>query len=324
MTLQQLRYICEIERQNLNVSAAAENLHTSQPGVSKQIRLFEQELGIEVFERNGKRLVGITPPGQAVLSLAKRILQGTQGIKQAVAEFRNEGTGSLSIATTHTQARYALPKVIKTFTERYPGVSLHIHQGNPAQVAQMVASGEADVGIATEALTSFENFAVLPCYQWNRCVITLPGHPLLSETPLSLETLAGYPIITYDFAFAGRSLINKAFESHGLKPNIILTALDSDVIKTYVELGLGIGLLASMAFDAERDRNLRAINVGHLFESSTTSIAVLRGNYLRGYVYSFIEMFAPHLTRKVVDAALNETQQFLPARSVRPAHELQR
>ncbi|MEO5574295.1 MAG: HTH-type transcriptional regulator CysB [Gammaproteobacteria bacterium] len=304
MNLQQLRYICEIERQGLNVSLAAEALHTSQPGVSKQIRLLEHELGIEIFERNGKRLVGITPPGHAVIKLAKQILQNAQGIKRAVAEYRNEGAGSLSIATTHTQARYALPKVIKTFTQRYPEVSLHLHQGNPVQIAQMVVSGEADIGIATEALASFEELVTLPCYQWNRCVITPPGHPLLNETPLSLERLAAYPIITYDFAFAGRSLINKAFEAHGLKPNVVLTALDSDVIKTYVELGLGIGLLANMAFDAERDRNLRAMDVSHLFESSTTSIALLRGSYLRGYVYGFIEMFAPHLDRKTVDAAM--------------------
>jgi LysR family cys regulon transcriptional activator len=309
VNLQQLRYICEIERQGLNVSLAAENLHTSQPGVSKQIRLLEHELGVDIFERNGKRLVGITLPGQAVLKLAKQILQHAQGIKRAVAEHRNEGVGSLSIATTHTQARYALPKVIKTFTQRYPEVSLHLHQGNPVQIAQMVVSGEADIGIATEALSSFEDLAVLPCYQWNRCVITPPGHPLLSETSLSLETLAAYPIITYDFAFAGRSQINKAFESHGLTPNIVLTALDSDVIKTYVELGLGIGLLASMAFDTERDRNLRAIDVGHLFEDSTTSIALLRGSYLRGYIYGFIELFAAHLDRKTVDAAMEDNNK---------------
>ncbi len=304
MNLQQLRYICEIERHGLNVSVAAENLHTSQPGVSKQIRLLEQELGIEIFERNGKRLVGITLPGHTVLNFARQILQGARDIKQAVAEFKNEGTGSLSIATTHTQARYALPKVIKTFTQRYPEVSLHLHQGNPVQIAQMVVSGEADIGIATEALTTFEELVILPCYQWNRCVITLPDHPLLNETPLSLETLADYPIITYDFAFAGRSLINKAFEKRGLKPNVVLTALDSDVIKTYVELGLGIGLLASMAFDSDRDRSLRAIDVKHLFEDSTTNIAILRGTYLRRYMYDFIELFALDLNRKAVDAAL--------------------
>jgi len=304
MNLQQLRYICEIDRQGLNVSLAAESLHTSQPGVSKQVRLLEDELGVQIFERNGKRLVGVTPPGQAVLELAQRIIRGMQNIKQVGLEFRNELSGSLSIATTHTQARYVLPKVIKAFTERYPQVSLHIHQGNPTQIAQMVLSGEADVGIATEALASFEELAAMPCYQWNRCVVTPPGHPLLEQQPLTLEALAAYPIITYDFAFAGRSLINKAFEARGLTPNIVLTALDSDVIKTYVELGLGIGLLASMAFDPARDKNLRAMDAGHLFERSTTNIAVQRRGFMRGYMYGFIELFAPSLTRAAVDAAL--------------------
>lgn len=304
MNLQQLRYICEIARQGLNVSLAAESLHTSQPGVSKQVRLLEDELGVQIFERNGKRLVGVTPPGQAVLELAQRIIRGMQNIKQVGLEFRNELSGSLSIATTHTQARYVLPKVIKAFTERYPQVSLHIHQGNPTQIAQMVLSGEADVGIATEALASFEDLVALPCYQWNRCVVTPPGHPLLEQQPLTLEALATYPIITYDFAFAGRSLINKAFEARGLTPNIVLTALDSDVIKTYVELGLGIGLLASMAFDPARDKNLRAMDAGHLFERSTTNIAVRRGGFMRGYMYGFIELFTPSLTRAAVDQAL--------------------
>lgn len=304
MNIQQLRYLREVARSGFSISNAAKSLHTSQPGISNQVHLLEQELNFRIFERNGKRLKGLTPPGETVLALAERILRDVENIKQVGAEFSHETSGTLSIATTHTQARYALPKVIKTFTARYPQVSLHLEQGTPTHVAQMVASGEADVGIATEALTSFENLVAMPCYEWNRCVIAPKDHPILAETPLSLETLANYPIITYNFAFAGRSLINKAFEARGLKPNVVLTALDSDVIKTYVELGLGIGLLANMAFDAERDRNLRAVDVGHLFESSTTSIAILRGSYLRGYVYSFIEMFAPHLTRKAVDAAL--------------------
>lgn len=305
MNLQQLRYICEVERQGLNISLAAECLHTSQPGVSKQIRLLEDELGVQIFERSGKRLVGLTPPGRVVLGLAKQAVRAAQSIKQAGSEFTNEISGGLSIATTHTQARYVLPQVIKRFTQHYPEVSLHMHQGNPTQIAQMVVSGEADIGIATEALTTFEDLAVMPCYQWNRCVIASPGHPVLAKSPVTLEVLACYPIVTYDFAFAGRSLINKAFESRGLSPNIVLTALDSDIIKTYVELGLGIGLLAHMAFDPKRDRNLRAVNVEHLFEDSTTSIGIRRGTYLRGFMYAFIELFASHLTRTTVDAAMN-------------------
>lgn len=308
MNLQQLRYICEVNRQGLNISLAAEALHTSQPGVSKQIHLLEDELGVQIFQRNGKRLVGVTPPGQQVLRLAKQIIQGTHNIKQVSVEFHSETSGSLSIATTHTQARYVLPRVVKTFVQHYPDVSLHLHQGNPTQIAQMVASGEADIGIATEALATFPDLVAMPCYQWNRCVVAPPGHPILREKTLTLEKLAQHPIITYDFAFAGRSLINKAFTAHGLTPNIVLTALDSDVIKTYVELGLGVGLLAKMAFDAERDKNLRMIDASHLFENSTTSIAVRRGGFLRGYMYAFIELFAPHLTRQVVDKAL-ETKE---------------
>ena len=304
MNLQQLRYICEVERQGLNISQAAESLHTSQPGVSKQIALLEDELGLQIFQRNGKRLVGVTAPGQVLLKLAQQVLQQAQNIKQVGLEFTQEMSGSLSVATTHTQARYKLPTVIKAFTEHYPDVALHMHQGNPTQVGQMVVSGEADIGIATEALANFPELVAMPCYRWNRCVIAPPGHPILTETPLTLETLAKYPIVTYDFAFAGRSLINKAFEARGLTPNIVLTALDSDVIKTYVELGLGIGLLAKMAFDPERDRNLCTVDAGHLFEDSTTSIAVRRGAYLRGYHYAFMELFAPHLTRKEVEKVL--------------------
>ena len=304
MNIQQLRYICEVERQGLNISVAAESLHTSQPGVSKQIHLLEEELGIRIFERGGKRLTGITPPGRIILAQAKQVLRDVQSIKQVGAEFTNEASGSLSIATTHTQARYTLPKVIKAFTERYAQVNLHIHQGNPTQIAEMVETGLADVGIATEALSLHHDLVVMPCYQWNRCVVAPPDHPILREQPLTLEALARYPIVTYDFAFAGRSLINKAFEARGLTPNVVLTALDSDVIKTYVELGLGVGLLAKMAFEPERDKNLAMLDAAHLFDSSTTNIAVRRGTYLRGYLYAFIELFAPHLTREAVDKAM--------------------
>jgi LysR family cys regulon transcriptional activator len=301
MNLQQLRYICEVEQQGLNISLAADSLHTSQPGVSKQIALLEAELGLQIFTRNGKRLVGVTAPGQQLLKLAKQLLQQAQNIKQVGLEYTQEMSGSLSVATTHTQARYKLPGVVKHFTRQYPEVALHMHQGNPTQVGQMVLSGEADIAIATEALANFDDLVALPCYRWNRCVVAPHGHPVLAETPLTLETLAKYPIVTYDFAFAGRSLINKAFQARGLEPSIVLTALDSDVIKTYVELGLGIGLLAKMAYDPERDQNLRALDAAHLFEDSTTSIAVRRGAYLRGYHYAFMELFAPHLTREVVE-----------------------
>lgn len=305
MKLQQLKYLLEVSRQGLNVSAAAETLFTSQPGISKQIRLLEEELGVEVFVRGGKRVTGITPPGLIILEMAERILRDTENLKQVGREFSNEAVGSLSIATTHTQARYALPEVVRGFILRYPQVRLSLHQGNPTQVAQMVIGGEADIAIATESIDMYSELATLPCRQWNRGVIVPYGHPLLEQSPLSLDAVARYPLITYDFAFAGRSKINKAFEARGLAPNIVLTALDSDVIKTYVELGLGVGIVARMAFDPERDKHLREMDASHLFDDSTTKIGLRRGSYLRGYEYDFIELFAPHLSRKTVDAAIH-------------------
>lgn len=305
MKLQQLRYLLEVSRQGLNVSAAAETLFTSQPGISKQIRLLEEELGVEVFVRGGKRVTGVTQPGRIILEMAERILRDAENLKQIGREFSNEAVGRLSLAMTHTQARYALPEVVRVFIRRYPLVRLSLLQGNPTQVAQMVISGEADIAIATESIDMYKELVTLPCHQWNRGVITPPGHPLLEQQPLSLNAIAQYPLITYDFAFAGRSKINKAFEARGLAPNIVLTALDSDVIKTYVELGLGVGIIARMAFDPERDINLREMDASHLFDFSTTKIGLRRGGYLRGYEYDFIELFAPNLSRKTVDSAIN-------------------
>lgn len=304
MKLQQLRYLREIVRAGLNISDAAEALHTSQPGVSKQIRLLEDELGVRIFERHGKRVVAITEPGKSVLAIAERLLADMDNLKRVGDEFKNEATGRLTVATTHTQARYVLPQTVKRFIEMYPGVQLNVHQGNPTQVAQQVVSGEADIAIATEAFEFFEELVILPCYQWNRCVVTPADHPLLNEKPLTLESLARYPIITYDFAFTGRTRMNRAFELRRLTPNVVLTAHDADVIKTYVELGLGVGIIATMAFDPKRDINLRSIEASHLFESSTTRLGIRRGAYLRRYVYDFIEMFAPQLNHKTIDAAM--------------------
>lgn len=304
MKLQQLRYLREVERQNLSISDAAQALFTSQPGISKQLRLLEEELGVDVFVRNGKRLVAVTEPGRIAINIANRILLEAENLRKVGAEFRQEAGGSLTVATTHTQARYALPKVVQQFVALHPDVRLNLRQGSPTQIAEQVKSGEADIGIATEAVDAYEELALLPCYEWNRCVVTPPGHPLLKKKILTLDEVAQYPIITYDFAFTGRSKINKAFESRGLKPNIILTAIDSDVIKTYVEMGLGVGILAKMAFDAKNDRHLRAIDAAHLFEASTTRIAMLRNSYLRGYTYDFISLFAPHLDREKIDFAL--------------------
>lgn len=305
MNLQQLRYIHEVSRRGLNVSDAADALFTSQPGVSKQIRLLESELGVEIFVRHGKRLVGVTEPGAAVLAIAERMLRDVDNLQQVGEEFANESAGRLSIATTHTQARYALPTVIRDFMRRYPQVKLELHQGNPQQVCDMVLDGTADIAIATEAIAEREDLVMLPCHQWNRCVVASPRHPILKEQPLTLEAIARYPLITYDDAFTGRGLINKAFLGRGLKPNVVLTAIDSDVIKTYVGMDLGIGILARMAYDPQVDRDLGMIDAAHLFESSTTRIGLRRRAWLRGYVYAFIEGFAPHLTRRMVENALS-------------------
>jgi LysR family cys regulon transcriptional activator len=303
MKLQQLRYLTEVAKRGLNVSEAAEILHTSQPGVSKQIKALEDELGVQVFVRHGKRLVEITQPGKAVIAIAERILAEAQNLRRAGEEFANEKLGTLTIAATHTQARYALPEAVAAFKKRYPKVQLHIHQGNPTQICEQVAAGEADLCVATEAIAAYPQLVSMPVYQWNRCVVVPPKHALL-KGPLTLEALAQHPIVTYDFAFAGRSLVQKAFEAKGLQPNVVLTALDSDVIKTYVGLDLGVGILAKMAFDPKRDAPLRAIDASHLFESSTTRLGIKRGAYLRRYAYEFIELFAPHLPRSLVEGAV--------------------
>ncbi len=304
MKIQQLRYLTEIARRGLNVSEAAEALHTSQPGVSKQIRALEDELGIEVFVRHGKRLSAITEPGKAVIAIAERILAEANNLRRAGEEFANEKLGTLTIAATHTQARYALPHAVAAFKRRYPKVELVIHQGNPTQICEQVLAGDADMAVATEMISRYAELISLPVYQWNRCVVVPPKHPLLKKTPLTLDALAEHPIITYDFAFANRSLIQKAFESRGLQPHVVLSAQDSDVIKTYVELGMGVGILAKMAFNPKRDGHLRAIDASHLFESSTTRLGIKRGAYLRRYAYDFIELFAPHLPRSIVEPAV--------------------
>ena len=309
MNLQQLRYLNEIVRRNLNISDAAGALYTSQPGISKQIRLLEEELGIDIFVRNGKRIVALTAPGMAVLDIARRVLRETDNLKQVGQEFSRQDRGSLTIATTHTQARYALPQVIKAFTLSYPEVKLGLHQGSPTQIAEMVLSGEADIGIATESIALYDELVTLPCYEWHHCVVVPPKHPLLLEKRLTLKTLAQYPLITYDFAFTGRNKINQAFSEAGIEPNIALTAIDADVIKTYVELGLGVGIVAQMAFIPERDRHLRMLDAGHLFQPSTTRIAIRQNQYLRGFAYHFIKLFAPQLTHEVVAQALHLTRQ---------------
>jgi LysR family cys regulon transcriptional activator len=301
MKIRQLRYIYEVARRGLNVTAAAEALFTSQPGVSKQIRLLEEELGVDIFVRNGKHLTEITPAGQRILEYTRRLLDEEQNIQRIAEEFHDTDRGDLSIATTHTQARYALPMVIQAFRKRYPKVTLHLHQGSPPQIAKFAAEGQADFAIATEAMHHFDTLVMLPCYRWNRCVLVKPEHPLAKIQRLELADIAKYPIVTYTFGFTGRSKLDQAFAAHGLRPDVVLTAVDADVIKTYVRLGLGIGIVADMAYDERSDKDLVRLPVDHLFDASTTHIGFRRGLFLRAYMIDFLQQFAPHLRREVIE-----------------------
>jgi len=305
VNLQQIKYLCAVVDHGLNVSEAAAALYTSQPGISKQIRQLEDELGLRIFVRQGKRLASLTPAGEVVVATARRALREIANMKRVADEFRSEDEGTLAIATTHTQARYVLPKILATFAEEFPKVRVMLHQGNPLQVADQTVAGTADVGIATESLDENPELVTLPCYRWNRCVLVPKGHALAKVKPLTLEALAQHPIITYDFAFTGRTAINAAFAAKRLKPNVVLTALDSDVIKTYVELGMGAGILAQMAYDSEKDQAFEMLDASHLFAASTTRLALRRGVFLRGYVYRFITLFAPQYSRAAIDSALD-------------------
>lgn len=309
MKLQQLRYIWEVAHHDLNVSATAQGLYTSQPGISKQIRLLEDELGVEVFARSGKHLTRITPAGETIIREAGEILRRVEGIKKIAQEFSNQKRGDLSIATTHTQARYALPPVIRSFIAAYPEVSLHMHQGTPTQIAEMAASGAVDFAIATEGMEAFNDLIMLPCYRWNRCILVPKGHPLTQLNKLSLTDLVQHPIVTYVFGFTGRSKLDEAFQSAGLTPKVVFTAADADVIKTYVRLGIGVGIIAQMAYDPQADSDLVAIDARHLFRPSTTKIGFRKGTFIRGYMYDFISAFAPHLTRELVEAASHRTHR---------------
>lgn len=301
MKIRQLHYIQEVAKRGLNVTAAAEALFTSQPGVSKQIRMLEEELGVSIFVRNGKHLAEITPAGERILEYTRRMLLEVDNIQNIAQEFRHSDKGDLSIATTHTQARYALPPVIRKFRKHFSKVSLHLHQGSPQQIAKLASEGQVDFAIATEALELFDDLVMLPCYHWNRVVLVRPDHPLAQEEDFGLKKLAKHPLITYTFGFTGRSKLDQAFAAHGLKPDVVLTAVDADVIKTYVRLGLGAGIVADLAYDPKEDSDLVALKADHLFEHSTTHIGFRRSMFLRGYMYEFISTFAPHLKRDLVD-----------------------
>ncbi|WP_416885472.1 HTH-type transcriptional regulator CysB [Marinospirillum sp.] len=308
MKLQQLRYIWEVAHHDLNVSATAQSLFTSQPGISKQIRLLEDELGVEIFARSGKHLTRITPAGKVVIDLAGEMLRTAENIKKVAQEFSNEKRGDLVLATTHTQARFILPEIISQFMEKYPDVTLSLKQGTPPQIAQMVSDGEADLAIATESIANYNDLVTLPCYQWNRCVLVPKSHPLAAGGKLSLEKLAEYPLVTYTSGFTGRAKVDEAFAQAELEPRIVFTAADSDVIKTYVRLGVGIGIVAHMAAD-ELDQDLVALDASHLFEPSITRLGIRRGTFMRGYFYDFIEKLAAHLDRDTLDQALAATSR---------------
>lgn len=305
MNFQQLRSVREAARSGFNLTEVAALLYTSQPGVSRQIRELEEELGVEIFVRAGKRLTGLTAPGQAMLPIVERLLQESDNLRRAGDEFAHAQQGRLVIAATHSQARYALPQVVREFQQEYPDVALQLRQGSPQQVAQLLLSGEADIGVATEALASYEQLLTMACYRWTHSLIVPHGHPLLAQPqPVSLATLARYPIITYEAGYTGRSHIDEAFAREGLSPRIVLTAMDADVVKTYVELGMGVGIVASIAFDETRDRHLQALDARHLFEVNTTRLGLRRNSWLRGYAYRFMEIFVPTLTREAVQAQL--------------------
>ena len=270
MNFQQLRIIHETVRRNFNLTEVANALFTSQSGVSKHIKDLEDELGLELFIRRGKRLLGLTEPGQELVHIVDRMLMDARNIKSIAEQFSNKDHGQLTVVTTHTQARYALPPVISAFIKQYPDVALHMHQGTPMQIAEMAADGTVDFAIATEALELFGDLVMMPCYRWNRCVVVPQGHPLAKLPKLTLEALAEYPIVTYVFGFTGRSKLDEAFNHRGLSPKVVFTAADADVIKTYVRLGLGVGILATMAVDAKHDPDLVVLDASELFEASVT------------------------------------------------------
>ncbi|MEA5098207.1 MAG: CysB family HTH-type transcriptional regulator [Burkholderiaceae bacterium] len=304
MNIHQLRFVREAVRQNFNLTEAAKALFTSQPGVSKAIIELEDELGVDIFRRHGKRIRGLTEPGRAILKSVELIMQEVDGLRRIGKEFAAQDSGSLTIATTHTQARYTLPSVVQAFMQRFPKVRLSLLQGSPKQIVEMVMRDQADLAIATEEIEEVDGVITLPCTQWEHVLVVPPEHPLLQSKQITLEEIACYPLITYDRAFTGRAKIDHAFEIRKLKPDVLLEAIDADVIKTYVELGMGVGIVVGLAFDAARDKGLRPIPVGHLFGSSVSRLALKQGAYLRGYVYSFVELLAPSLNRKMVEKAM--------------------
>ncbi len=308
MNFQQLRIVRETVRRNFNLTEVANALFTSQSGVSKHIKDLEDELGVELFVRRGKRLLGLTDPGKEMVEIVERVLIDTNNIKRLGEQFSNREQGQLVIATTHTQARYVLPHVVAAFRAAYPKVRLALHQGSPTEIATMLSDGDADIGICTETLRDAPALTTFPFYSWHHSLVVPRGHALEKTEALTLEAIAEWPIITYHEGFTGRGNIDRTFAKAGLAPEIVMSAMDTDVLKAYVELGLGVGIIAAMAFDPKRDASLRLIDAAHLFEANTSLIAVRRGSYLRNYAYRFIELCSPALPEREVRAAVMAEQ----------------
>ncbi|WP_076592061.1 CysB family HTH-type transcriptional regulator [Herminiimonas arsenitoxidans] len=304
MNFQQLRSIRETARCGYNLTEVANVLFTSQPGVSRQIRELEEELGVDIFERNGKRLTGLTDPGRGILQIIDRLLLEAENLQRASQEYAGQEIGTLAVATTHTQARYMLPKVVQVFRKEFPKVRIALQQSTPEHIAEWVLSGKADIGIATEGLSQFEDLVSFPCYRWHHSVVVPDGHPLLEKKLITLADLAQYSLITYDLGFTGRGHIDDAFKKADITTDIVLTAMDSDVIQQYVSLDLGVGIVASMAVKQNGSNGLKVIDASHLFAENVTRLAVRRGAYLRQYAYDFIQQFAPELSRADIDEAM--------------------
>lgn len=306
MNFQQLRIVRETVRQRFNLTEASNALFTSQSGASKHIRDLEDELGVELFERRGKRILGLTTAGRALLDTIERILLDAENLKRSAHQLANQDQGRLAIATTHTQARYALPPIIAQFKTRFPKVNLELHQCSPSEIVALLKSGTVDIGIATEGFNEpHSSFVRFPFHQWHHSIVVPDSHPLVDASPLTLEALAEYPIVTYHEGFTGRTRIDSAFEQEGLLPNVVLTALDADVIKTYVELGMGVGVIASVAYHAERDRGLRLLSGADLFPENTTYLALRRGHFLHAFVYEFLQLCSSELDEQTVQEALD-------------------
>jgi LysR family transcriptional regulator, cys regulon transcriptional activator len=309
MKLQQLRYLAAVVQNDLNITAAAVKLGATQSAISKQLKLLEEELGFDVFARSGRTLTRVTLPGERVIRHALKMLREAQNIYGLSEDFREDARGSLSIGTTHTQARYVLPPIIQKFRHRYPNVQFHLHQGTSEQIAAMADVDVIDFAMATGSHELFSRYVLLPCYQWSRRIIVPAGHPLTQIERPTLQDLAAFPIVTYVFSFTGRSSLHQAFAQQGLTANVALTARDADVIKTYVREGLGVGIVADVALDPVQDRGLVSIEAGHLFSVHTTWIGFARDRLLRGYMYDLLALIAPHLDRDRIDRAARCSEQ---------------